>query len=666
MKTIKLKSLTLKNFKGFTGERTYFFDGDDVNIYGDNATGKSTIVDSFLWLLFNKNSSGATDFSVKPLSANGEPLHNVDYSVSAVFEVSEDGKTYKTELTKVMREKWTKKRGETTSNFSGHETTYFKDGSPKLLKEYQKEVEKLCDEELFKMLTSPFYFNKMSTKSKRAFLLKAIPDVSNYDVVEKYPNLYPLLQELGNLSVEEVLAKYKATASAANKDLPSYGYKIEELQSMITTPDEMEDLEIISKLNAQINEKNEYILELQSQKNLFTNTALIDKLNVELSELKKLLQELEFNVSQKKNTAILEKTNEITSWQKIKFDNNNEVLKLKNEIYLLEQDIQDLENEVKEVDSQINITYGKCEEIDNETFNGITVCPTCNQPLPQDQIENAIELFNVDKASRLEKTILKGKKLVTNLHELELKLKNKNSDLKAKKFDLEIAQNELNSTNSTLQILEQERKELELVTVPVTDEMLEVKQKIEDKLGELTYAKTSDSSRIDIDDKVIEQQTELEKLYSEKQKIENNTVLRRRIERLALDQQKVARDYHEAMDKVALVEKFLKAKIELITEDINKLFTHVNFKMFREQINGGFEEVCIATIDGVPFEDANNAAKINAGLDIIKTLQKIENFNAPIFIDNAESVTSFEELENTQLIKLYVREGVNPLQVEVK
>ena len=329
MKTIKLKSLTLKNFKGFTGERTYFFDGDDVNIYGDNATGKSTIVDSFLWLLFNKNSSGATDFSIKPLSANGEPLHNVDYSVSAVFEVSEDGKTYKTELTKVMREKWTKKRGETTSNFSGHETTYFKDGSPKLLKEYQKEVEKLCDEELFKMLTSPFYFNKMSTKSKRAFLLKAIPDVSNYDVVEKYPNLYPLLQELGNLSVEEVLAKYKATASAANKDLPSYGYKIEELQSMITTPDEMEDLEIISKLNAQINEKNEYILELQSQKNLFTNTALIDKLNVELSELKKLLQELEFNASQKKNTAILEKTNEITSWQKIKFDNNN--LELYNE-----------------------------------------------------------------------------------------------------------------------------------------------------------------------------------------------------------------------------------------------------------------------------------------------------------------------------------------------
>ena len=132
------------------------------------------------------------------------------------------------------------------------------------------------------------------------------------------------------------------------------------------------------------------------------------------------------------------------------------------------------------------------------------------------------------------------------------------------------------------------------------------------------------------------------------------------------EQQKVANDYTQAMEKVGLVEKFLKAKVELITEDINKLFTHVKFMMFREQINGGYEEVCIATIDGVPFEDANNAAKINAGLDIIKTLQKIENLNAPIFIDNAESVTSFEELENTQLIKLYVREGVNPLQVEVK
>lgn len=666
MKIIKLKSLTLKNFKGFLGERTYYFNTSNANIYGDNATGKTTIVDSFLWLLFNKNSNGATDFSIKPLGENGVPLHDSEYSVSALFEVTENGNTYNTELKKVLREKWTKKRGEVNSTFSGHETTYFKDGSPKLLKEYQKEVEKLCDEELFKMLTSPFYFNKMSNKSKRAVLLKAIPDVSNYDVVVKHPSLYPLLQELGNLSVEEVLAKYKANASAANKTLPTYGFKIEELNSLITTASLVEDQELLLSLDEKIKLKREYILELQSQKNLFNNSALIDKLNLELSELRRKLQELEYVASQEINNAILEKTKEITFCQQNKFECDNEVLKIKNQLYLIEENIKDLENDLVETNTQINIAYDKCEEIDSETFKGDTICPTCNQHLPQVQIDSAIELFNQDKATRLEKAILKGKKLVANKQEIELKIRNNNSDLKLKEIELDSAKDKLQKTELDLNNLIEEKKELESKPVPMNKEIADINKQIEDKLSELSCANSNDTSRIDITDTIKTEQVELDNLYSQKQTIENNIKFRNRIEELTKEQEKVAKDYTEAMEKVGLVEKFLKAKVELITEDINKLFTHVNFMMFKEQINGGYEEVCIATIDGVPFEDANNAAKINAGLDIIKTLQKIENLTAPIFIDNAESVTSFDNLENTQLIKLYVREGVKPLQVEVK
>ena len=104
----------------------------------------------------------------------------------------------------------------------------------------------------------------------------------------------------------------------------------------------------------------------------------------------------------------------------------------------------------------------------------------------------------------------------------------------------------------------------------------------------------------------------------------------------------------------------------MLEKEVNNLFSKVNFTMFKEQINGGYEEVCYATIDGVPFDDANNAAKINAGLDIIKTLQRVENVIAPIFIDNAESVTSFDELINTQIIKLYVKENEKELTMEVK
>ena len=53
MKEIRIKELKIKNFKGIKN-KSFEFDNLSVNIFGDNATGKTTIVDAFLWLLFNK------------------------------------------------------------------------------------------------------------------------------------------------------------------------------------------------------------------------------------------------------------------------------------------------------------------------------------------------------------------------------------------------------------------------------------------------------------------------------------------------------------------------------------------------------------------------------------------------------------------------------------
>ena len=55
----------------------------------------------------------------------------------------------------------------------------------------------------------------------------------------------------------------------------------------------------------------------------------------------------------------------------------------------------------------------------------------------------------------------------------------------------------------------------------------------------------------------------------------------------------------------------------------------------------------------MPFSDANNAARINAGLDIINTLCQHYNISAPIWVDNAESVNTLIEVES-QLVRLVV------------
>ena len=100
---IKLKSLHIENFKGIKSIDVSF--GDKTKIKGQNAAGKTTIFDSFTWLLFNKNSAGDEKFNLRPLDSDGKPIHNVEIKVVAVLEV--DGKDV--EIAKTQKEKWVKK-----------------------------------------------------------------------------------------------------------------------------------------------------------------------------------------------------------------------------------------------------------------------------------------------------------------------------------------------------------------------------------------------------------------------------------------------------------------------------------------------------------------------------------------------------------------------------
>ena len=131
MKNVRLKQMKLRNFKG-TRDLTIDFNCKDTNIYGRNETGKTTIVDAFMWIFFNKDSSGASDFDIKTKNSYGEYLHNLEHSVEATLDV--DGT--ETKFMKVYKEKYTKQRGSTTATFTGHTTDYFVDDVPKKKKEY--------------------------------------------------------------------------------------------------------------------------------------------------------------------------------------------------------------------------------------------------------------------------------------------------------------------------------------------------------------------------------------------------------------------------------------------------------------------------------------------------------------------------------------------------
>src|SRR5699024_7587212 len=99
---------------------------------------------------------------------------------------------------------------------------------------------------------------------------------------------------------------------------------------------------------------------------------------------------------------------------------------------------------------------------------------------------------------------------------------------------------------------------------------------------------------------------------------------------------------------------------------INSKFRYARFNLFKTNINGGLEEICETTYEGVPYSSGlNNAARINAGLDIINTLSQHYGVQAPIFVDNAESVTQLIDIDS-QVISLVVSEADKQLRIENK
>jgi chromosome segregation ATPase len=108
-----------------------------------------------------------------------------------------------------------------------------------------------------------------------------------------------------------------------------------------------------------------------------------------------------------------------------------------------------------------------------------------------------------------------------------------------------------------------------------------------------------------------------------------------------------------------LLEKFEKAKMNLLSERINQKFKVVQWKLFHTQKNGGIENVCVCMVHGSPYGEntTSTTERLMAGLDIVSTLQEIYDIKAPIWIDNAEAYNDYNIPKlDSQMILLNVSE----------
>ena len=641
---MKLTKLELLNFKGLTSF-TLDLKGDVV-IRGDNATGKTTVFDSVCWLLFGKDSLDRADFEIKTLDG-GEPIHKVNHEVTGTFTLDEGGTV---ELKRVYREKYSSPRGGEVT-LTGHTTDYFVDGVPKKEKEYKEMVSSLVDENIFKLITNPLYFNETySWQNRRKLLLEMCGDISDEDVIASHSNLKALTDILSGHSVDDhrkVVASKKATI---NKELDMLPVRIDE--ALRGKPEVTANPEVL-RLN--IDTLNADIEKLENDKALLQNGhSIVDK-RAELKDVQRkiMARETELQMEYKKQYSL--KSNEYDS---VVTEIHNMTSKLKD----VRRRRIDANKEIDYLQNTVNELSLEFEAINKEAFaiDIDTNCPTCGQPLPDDQIKSSrdkAELnFNKQKSKRLEE--------INNMIGLK---NNAIANIKEKLQELDA---EAKNTDG-IDVKERRKadliNEIELLKPPVLeDDEVYSDLKAEELMLQMAIDEdNSDYSEeiAELEIKISDNKTERMKLEQELNKFAEIKRIEHRVSELEAKQAELSEEKMKLDEASYLMDEFVKAKVNMLEESINARFKLARFKMFNVMLNGNVEECCETTYKGVPYRSMNNAARINVGLDIINALTSYFKVNAPVFIDNAEAVTDFIPV-NSQTIKLIVDESKPQLTVE--
>lgn len=763
MSNIILRSLHLVNFKGVRDLELTFEPGTS-QVMGDNGTGKTTVFDAFTWLLFGKDSTNRSDsnFNIKTLDEQGKPILKLEHSVTAILIV--DGKELK--LKRVYREKWEKPAGTTTETLKNHETLFYaNDVKLPTKREYDARISGIISENVFRMITNPFYFTSLKAEDQKAMLLEMAGDVTDDDVARLDPAFADFLTALAGTDIIEKAKEIKARKSACNEELRVIPSKIETAEKLKPEAEdwdaldaalagkrkEVADIDALirndkSAQNAQVYERRNSLQAAINEKKLakanristlHLNADSLYNENVRKAENKAASerQRIQRDINQAKESqanregvvraeagksytdarakvqefekAIEGKRAAIKGLEATKANLESDILDAQRNVSDTQKTIDDKTQEIEVCRSEYRAIYASQVSFDPDSF----ICPTCKRPLEADDVEaKRAELeanFNAQKAERIKANTEKGKGLKAKLESLTATLERQKKTLSCK-------DSSLIETTQAIEKAEAELKALEVDLVSArsnvpsapdyaaalaSDQEYQQYTKTIDVLTkdmEAVVAETvekPDYVKIEMADEVViwltneitELQNQIDAIqepaqdnlfntpadYDGQKKAINDEIdaLNQRIGKKAvieraqkeIDELEAQRD--NLNQEVADLEQweyqalqFQKAKDAELLKRINNLFQVVSFSFVASQLNGGEKLTCVCTVNGTPYPDVNNAGKINAGLDIINAICKAKGVNAPIFVDNAESVNDVLQTSSQKILLCVTRD----------
>lgn len=646
---MKLLKLTLENFKGH-GLRVVEFSPTVTRVYGANGTGKTSLFDSFCWMLWAKDSdertqSGTVSFYPFDPDKQGEVLHNVVVKVEAVLEI--DGAQHV--LCRTMQEKWTTPNGTELPRFTGNETKLYIDGLAVKANQFDAFVKENINPEMFKLTSNPWYFPTLHWKEQRRILMELVGDISNDDVLAADASLEPLRNELASRKPEDCKKLWQQQQKAAVKDLEKTVLLINENRKHL--PQIENEAEVKAELEAQrLVLMKPLEKAMQEKADILSGTAVSKK----QAEAKVLESKLDvIRAEQREKIAAVRKP----------FDEQIAALEAEAKtaaetVKPYRQTVVNLDNAIRENEEKLKVLQDSWQAVDAEEFND--VCPCCHRPYPPEQIADQRAAFNRSKAERLEKIEADGNALfdkneenkaqrdaamkeVQRLSKLDIEMPDKRSEIMQRREEAVQALPPMENRQDWFEASEDLKRinhEIEELHIDVKLKLMDAEKAIESAqkpVGDidvrLAEIKAAEATRALITDYTKQQQT-----------------LREQHDELAL--------------KLSLIKKYDEIKAVMTTEKVKAILPGMDFKLFNyNNTNEGYTETCELVKDGKPYANLSNGEKIAVGCELIAAISKHYGVSNPVWIDNAEATTKHLET-NGQAILLRVSAADAELRIE--
>ena len=653
MKTVKIKSLTLNNYRCFNGEREFHADfGSKTRVSGKNGSGKSTVMNAVMEVLTGKNADGTQADNVRPI-VNGQEVEGVDVERTVVLDI--DGK--ETEIKKITKQKRERVDGVMQYVPGSNVNSYTVDGisfNQKKLDEFISE--NICQPETLLACCNPNAFLSLkSTTDMRAFLEKMAGfDLNEYikslgaefaevegitkghpiEQVQKTLNKQLTDQKKSTTKAETTWKYEKAKAvDSGEDDATRLAEQKASYEKQIATLDEQE--KSLDDVMAAYDQKSKDILDLK-----FEQSEIVRKANEGLVNQKKKLNE---------DVVLFEQERKFTEndLRMVEMDLKHANMGIERHTAELSKAQTDWKTYSEREYPEENLEKIKAEQFDENSL----VCPTCGQDLPEEQSEKIRADFEQKKAKRIKdeegvKTAFyeaKDKKL-TEITESGNKAAKDLKEAKKAQAEAERKVTELKRKITSL-AMKIQQKQTELSKLPESVDLSDNAeyQKITAEIGRAEVAlhemENGSNQRRDITDKRNGFIRECAKIDAEINNIQRKKQAHEEeVEKLYQAFRDSSQKEADIQRKKDILKNFSIKKNERIASMINPVFSEFQFEFLEFTQDGNPVETCKIMSNGIEYRDMNHSKKILVQADLLRGFQELSGLNLFVFIDDTESV----------------------------